>query len=204
MTKVYSYVIVRDYGFAPNPYSGFCTLATCKPGIRRGASVGDWVAGFGAAKNDRVGKLVFAMRVDEIITFEQYWEDARFQVKKPVLNGSLKRVYGDNIYSRSDRGWIQSDSHHSFSGGRQNIDNLRRDTKANRVLISSNFYYFGRNAVEVPAIARFSGRYDICRPGRGHMFNYPEQLSSSFLHWLTSEMIPGINGEPADWRGVHG
>lgn len=203
MTKIYSYVIVRDYGFAPNPYSGFCTLATCKPGIRGGASVGDWVAGFGAAKNHRIGRLVYAMCVDEVMTFEQYWEDPRFQVKKPILNGSLKRAYGDNIYSRSGGGWVQADSHHSHIGGRQNLDNLRRDTRSNRVLVSSDFYYFGNNAVEVPAIARFSGRHDICRPGRGHMFNYPDQLTHSFLRWLKSEMTPGISGEPANWRGVH-
>ena len=34
----------RDYGFAPNPYFGYCTLATCKPVIRRCAGVGDWIA----------------------------------------------------------------------------------------------------------------------------------------------------------------
>lgn len=201
MTKVYSYVIVRDYGFAPNPFSEFCTLATCKPGIRNSAGVGDWVAGFGSAKSKRTGKLVFAMLVDEILTFEQYWVDERFGVKKPVLNGSLKRAYGDNIYSKSSAGWVQADSHHSFKGGRQNFENIRRDTKANRVLISSKFYYFGGSAVGVPSYARFSGRHDICRPGRGHKFNYPEQLSSSFIEWVTTQLTPGVNGEPADWRG---
>ena len=40
---LYSYVITRDYGFAPNPFGGICTLATCKPGIRNHATVGDWV-----------------------------------------------------------------------------------------------------------------------------------------------------------------
>ena len=47
--KFYSYVIPRDYGFAPNPYFGYCTLADCKPGIRKMAQTGDWVAAFGAA-----------------------------------------------------------------------------------------------------------------------------------------------------------
>ena len=37
---LYSYVITRDYGFAPNPFGGICTLATCKPGIRNHAKVG--------------------------------------------------------------------------------------------------------------------------------------------------------------------
>lgn len=39
--RVYSYVMIADNGFAPNPYYGICTLACCKPRIRKG--VGDYV-----------------------------------------------------------------------------------------------------------------------------------------------------------------
>lgn len=46
---LYSYVITRDYGFAPNPFWNICSLATCKPQIRERALKGDWVAGFGGA-----------------------------------------------------------------------------------------------------------------------------------------------------------
>src|SRR5712671_5339411 len=34
--RLYSYVVARDFGFAPNPFFGVCTLATCKPDIRKG------------------------------------------------------------------------------------------------------------------------------------------------------------------------
>ena len=34
---LYSYTVAADTGFAPNPFHGFCTLACCKPGIRRTA-----------------------------------------------------------------------------------------------------------------------------------------------------------------------
>lgn len=47
--NLYSYVITRDYGFAPNPFWGICSLATCKPQIRQRALKGDWIAGFGGA-----------------------------------------------------------------------------------------------------------------------------------------------------------
>ena len=40
--NLYSYVITRDYGFAPNPFWNICTLATCKPQIREHALKGDW------------------------------------------------------------------------------------------------------------------------------------------------------------------
>lgn len=32
---LYSYVVAHDFGFAPNPFDGLCTLATCKPDIRK-------------------------------------------------------------------------------------------------------------------------------------------------------------------------
>lgn len=41
----FSYVVARDYGFAPNPFGGICTLATCKQRIRNNANVNDWIFG---------------------------------------------------------------------------------------------------------------------------------------------------------------
>ena len=37
---LYAYIMTDDKGFAPNPFSGICTLACCKPAIRR--SVADY------------------------------------------------------------------------------------------------------------------------------------------------------------------
>lgn len=56
---LYSYVITRDYGFAPNPFWNVCSLATCKPQIRQHASVGDWIAGFGGKNTEVPHKMVF-------------------------------------------------------------------------------------------------------------------------------------------------
>ena len=39
--------------------------------------MGDWVAGFGGANTAISHKMVFLMRVDEICTFDEYWEDPR-------------------------------------------------------------------------------------------------------------------------------
>lgn len=32
---LFSYIVRWDHGFAPNPFHGICSLATCKPGIRK-------------------------------------------------------------------------------------------------------------------------------------------------------------------------
>ncbi len=63
--RLFSYIVARDYGFAPNPFYGFCTLATCKPRIRATANVGDWVIGTGSTKYGLNGHIVFVMQVAE-------------------------------------------------------------------------------------------------------------------------------------------
>ncbi len=45
---LYTYFIPFDNGAAPNPFGGICTLAICKPVIRRNAKAGDWVVGTGS------------------------------------------------------------------------------------------------------------------------------------------------------------
>ncbi|MBO9874461.1 hypothetical protein PG878_18900 [Xanthomonas hawaiiensis] len=202
MSRLYSYVVVRDFGFAPNPFSGLCTLATCKPKIRGKASIGDWVIGVGAVSTGRQGDLIYAMKVAEALSFDEYWNDPRFEVKRPVLNGSLKRAYGDNIYHKDAGAWIQADSHHSFPSGKTNFENLRRDVSADRVLIAHEFYYFGDRKVAVPISVRRQGRHDLCRPGRGHIVNIPESLRDSFLAWLMSSHAIGVHGQPAQWKGA--
>ena len=98
MMELYSYVVARDYGFAPNPFMNVCTLATCKPKIRAKAQIGDWVIGTGTASRNRSGRLVFAMCVDAAIPFNEYWNGPRYQEKKANLRGSKKQAFGDNIY----------------------------------------------------------------------------------------------------------
>lgn len=131
--RLHSYVIRRDYGFAPNPFHGVCTLATCKKLIRRYANVGDWVVATGSAQYNRGGQLVCAMKISETMSFDDYWDGSRFQLKKPVMNGSRMMGYGDNIYHHGPRGdWLQADSHHSLEGGVVNPKNLNDDTETNR------------------------------------------------------------------------
>ena len=84
---LYTYAITRDFGFAPNPFHGLCTLATCKPGIREAAKVGDWIMGIGGSSLGIVKrKCILLMKISEKINFLDYWVDGRFSLKKPVPN----------------------------------------------------------------------------------------------------------------------
>lgn len=199
--RLHSYVVARDFGFAPNPFYGFCTLATCKPVIRRAASDGDWIVGTGSARNKRQRHLVFAMKVCEILTFAQYWSDPRFQRKKPKLSGSKKLAYGDNIYHRSANGkWMQENSHHSYADGSANSANIKNDTQADRILIAAEFVYWGGSGPLIPAQFRQPGR-DI-RAVRGHKNSFPPQLVEQFVSWLMSQPDRGYVNHPLDWRST--
>lgn len=162
MKALYIYVVDRDFGFAPNPFHGFCTLATCKPRIRGTAQIGDWVMGVGGKRLKATGRCIYLMNVSEIVTFDTYWSDPRFTVKKPMRNGSPVMMVGDNIYHRDARleEWIQEDSHHSNADGSPNLKNLQTDTSSPNVLISTRFYYFGSAApyVDLSSIDYTNGR----------------------------------------------
>lgn len=199
--KLYSYIIARDFGFAPNPFFGFCTLATCKPRIRANASVGDWIIGTGAKTRYAFnGRLIYAMQVGEILDFNTYWNDPRFFRKRPNLNGSLKVIYGDNIYRREGERWIQADSHHSFEKGRQNKANITWDTSVDRLLIATKFVYWGKSAPIIPEQFRPFRKTDedICLKSQGHRV-FKKEFAEAFEAWLEEQGKWGVQGEPLEF-----
>lgn len=144
-TKYYFYIVARDYGFAPNPFYGFCTLACCKSQIRKSAKKGDWIIGLGSKGLECRGDIIFAMEVTEDpLTFNEYYKDKRFSLKKPIIKGSLKTMHGDNVYHKNSKGrWIQDDCHHNHPDKEIRYKNIEMDTKVDRVLVSEHFFYFG-------------------------------------------------------------
>lgn len=203
--RLFSYVVARDYGFAPNPFFGVCTLATCKPNIRRKASVGDWIIGTGSSsrnrrnRKDRRGFLIYVMRVTETLTFNEYRENEEFKQKKPNLRGSKKQAFGDNIYFKDEAGqWHQQDSHHSYEDGTPNSHNISRDTQADRVLLSTDYAYWGGFGPEIPQKFRDYKGYDICG-SRGHKNQFSEEMVNDFVTWFRSLNKKGYLDKPLDW-----
>ena len=157
--RLFSYKMTHDTGFAPNPFWGYLTLATCKPKIREAKLPGDWIAGFtsGTLCGDAVGleRLVFLMQVDEKMTIADYFRDERFSRKIP-LHGAAdhRRQVGDNIYRPlmenplSDDEFVQVDDYSHGPGEKSH------DLSGHYVLAAKRFAYFGRKALFVPADCR--------------------------------------------------
>jgi hypothetical protein len=195
---IYSYIVARDFGFAPNPFFGVCTLATCKPELRRTCQLGDWVLGIGSANYDLQGHLVYAMEVGEALSFDHYWADRRFRQKRPNLHGSLRSAFGDNIYrhDKSSREWVQLNSHHSLPDGSPNPNNIAHDTQTDRVLISRWFVYFGREAPRIPS----NVRERLHGQSRGHSIQRDPAITETTLEWVRSIGSKGYVGEPAEFE----
>jgi hypothetical protein len=196
----FSYKLEHDYGLAPNPFGGYCTLAVCKPTIRNNKKLQlkDWIFGTGSAKLKKLHYLIYAMQVDDIINFNQYWSDPKFQFKKPVLNGSLVQMYGDNFYHQDEqtKKWIQTDSAHSLSDGQPNKKHITIDTGGKKVLISQTFYYLGDQAMSIPK--RF---WPVCNEGRNmKSTGIPVDLADEFVKVIQSKYEIGIHGDPINWK----
>jgi hypothetical protein len=199
--RLFSYVVARDFGFAPNPFEGVCTLATCKAFIRSAARVGDWVIGTGSKSLGLEGRLVYAMRVTEKLTYDDYWDDERFRAKRPNLRGSLKQAFGDNVYHHDGPGgpWTMVNSHHSLLDGTPNTANITSDTRADGVLISDDFVYWGANGPVVPDTFRNFKGDDIVMHGRGHRSVFEPALVKRTIQWLETFDERGCVGTPEAW-----
>lgn len=195
--RLFTYTIPVDDGAAPNPFRGMCSLAICKPGIRRVAKEGDWIAGLGSVNAPRgklSGCLVYAMRVEEVLSLEEYdrHAPARWPHRIPNLNSAdLSERLGDCIYDYSSGAPRQRPSVH----GKKNIET---DLSGKNVLISRDFYYFGSRAVELPKNLR-----SICHQTQGHRSDSNASYFDAFVTWLRRDFAPGqMHGWPdfiVDW-----
>ena len=198
MTKLYSYVLREDTGFAPNPYHGFCTLACCKGPIRMRAEVGDWIIGTGSdARGKWRGNYIsYAMLVTDVLTFDEYWRDERFLPKRPNLDGNLTESCGDNIYQfdYATGCWCQE-----FPAYHCKTSEMEEDTSVERVLISDDFVYWGGSG---PLLPEFRG-CNLVKIGPYYKVKFPEWVVEEFIAWiggLKCEGQKGVCGKPLDLK----
>ena len=186
--RLCSYIVRKDTGLAPNPFWGSCTLAVCTPnhmGIRLKEE--DWVVGF--LNKERGNRLLFAMKVKEILHFDAYYKDSQFKAKRPNVNGSWRERCGDNMYFLDAKGqWKRHPTiYHRTS------EHLAQDTKKPYVFVGKYFYYFGQNAPKLP-----KEYHEIVVNRQGVKCNHEFELTQKFIGWLKQSFKPGIHGDPID------
>ncbi len=189
--RIFSYVLTSDTGFSPNPFWEYCTLANCKPAIRRTARVGDWIVGLGRKKFGN--RLVYAMRVSEILPYRAYFSDKRFKRKIPnFANSAVVSKCGDNIYRPLPNGeYRQLQSMHS-DGRNENPHKKMHDLGGKNVLVARHFHYFGSMALELP-----EELYEL-KVGRAHKNKFSEDTAAILLSFMASKPI-GVVAPPTSW-----
>ena len=196
--RLFSYVLRYDTGSAPNPFRGMCTLAICKPRIRRVAEPGDWVAGVGSVNvrgRDLSGHLIYAMKVEESISLADYDRRAEqeWPHRIPKYHGpDLSERLGDCIYGFPDGGdVVQREGVHGE-------ENKARDLSGRNVLISRHFYYFGREAIRIP-----DSLQGICPKTQGHRSTANNPFANQFEEWITSSeyVVGNVHGWPDQLAG---
>jgi Nucleotide modification associated domain 2 len=186
--KLYSYVVRKDLGLAPNPFWGYCTVAVCTPnhvGIK--AVKDDWI--IGTSPVSLGSKLVYAMQISEVLSFEAYYANVRFKKKKPVVHGSWRERCGDNMYHKDQQGqWIQHRTIHHRSPEKK-----EQDLKHPAVFVAKYFYYFGNKAITIPA-----GYQDLVWKRQGCKGKHDPKVVENFLKWLKVKYASGVLGNPKD------
>jgi len=173
---LYSYRMVADTGFAPNPYFGVLTLATCKPGMRSNKRIQHeidsgnevWIAGWSSSHINPAPtnrhELIWIGKVAEQISIADYWEQypqKRAKAAELSANGcgcckgaSVGSVsqelefYGDNIYRPCD----EAEMGYEWQPNNFHEESDKaHDLSGRNVLICEEFYYFsGESPLLIP------------------------------------------------------
>lgn len=166
MVTLFSYVVDHDYGYAPNPYDGVCTLVHCKFGGVSGrrniiemAEEGDWVLGSGGASRQSAGngKIIYLMRVDEKLEFGCYLKDTRFIDREDHADGG----HGNKF-----------------------------------ALVSHNYFYFGRNAISSSELPSSIPVGRLFKKGPNFRRDLPASAVRTLVAWFERSYEVGMHGYP--------
>lgn len=186
--------MTSDTGFAPNPFWGYCTIAHCTPNHSTKLSSGDWIMGISGSEHIKGrGKLIYIMKItEEKICLDDYFNDSRFQKKKPNMNGIWQERCGNNIYYLSSGKWHKIPSLYHTSP-----EDIRKDTKKpafTYVYVSDRFWYFGENVQEIPN--EFNELIKVGSNCKNNEFN--SRLANKFINRIKKKYDCGVLGFPID------
>ncbi len=186
---LYSYIVTDDTGFAPNPFFGYCTLACCKPDIRRCAQTGDWIVGL-TPKSSGNG-IVYFMRVDEIMTFDGYWHDRASP--KNGLNTSPGLASRAAIISTSLCETASIDRLNQIIRTEpKKTAGTNTDLRGVKVLVSETFAYFGSQALPLPP------ELLPLKIGKKHRCNFSDGVKEDFRRFAEQQRF-GVHARPGTW-----
>jgi hypothetical protein len=169
--------------------------------IRDYAKLNDIIIGIAGSAKRGLGRyypqLIYWMRVDVELTFDQYWNDPRFALKRPRIPGPKMYMVGDRTY-RHENGspdWSFDQSmHYLATAAQKNGGHVARDTKVDRVLLSKHYTYWGKSGPKVP-----DHLLPLFPVLRGQKCNHDAVLLAELHNFIGLNQPMKLTGEPADW-----
>ena len=184
---IYIYKLVADTGGAPCLTDRLLSLAICKPNIRKTASVGSLIFGFGGRKYGE--RLIYIARITDKPAAGDYYRDPRYASRADCI---YRDVNGRAVLKSNAR-------YHAITDQRRKDVGLHFERAF--VLLSDDFRYFGRRGTDDYKF-RFSRIRDAVESlGRGHRRFHSDALREELLA-LKKEMWGRFsrakNGPPTD------
>jgi len=172
--KCFRYILAHDSGRAPCVDQNLITLATCKPLIRRGARVGDWIAAFMPRPHER-GELVYAGRVADVLEWMEYTN------RYPERIDAVYNVLADGGIERLDPGY------------HDNSNAQRKDLSGPILVLDPDCsWYFGGSPILLPWDLKH-----LAAAGRGHRVSGVSTGDIKRLEkWLRDGSEPGVHNLP--------
>jgi hypothetical protein len=167
MAKLFSYVVDHDLGIAPHAAGKYCTLVNCKYRKKKSSQ----------------------RNIVELAEEEDWIVGTGGASRKSAGHGKI--VYAMKVTEKLSLKEYVKDKR--FHGRRDNQRHAPNCT--NRfALISTHFYYFGRNASQIPK--RFK-RHPLEKKGPSFRKDFDQKFIDSFVNWLERKHErKGILGKP--------
>jgi hypothetical protein len=189
--RLFTYKVAHDGGSAPNPFNGLCTLAICKPAIRRVAKQGDVIVGLGCGKDE--SRIIYCMEVHATVTWAEYIEGCKsgsLAAINNIENSSLAGKIPKNAKDQGDCIWKDARSYSealdSWSGHEGEGDFNRDVSNGENVLIGHAYWYFGKGDKHKIILPK---NLENIIPGRGHRSNSNNDFRSTFVEFFNDALF---------------
>lgn len=171
---MFSYVVDHDMGMAQNPVGRYCTLAHCK------------------FSHSNKRNLVEMAEVGD-------WVVGTGGVS-PQSAGHGRLIYAMRVTLKIPLSQYNSKPRYA---GRADRSIERRAKQGRYALISEEFYYFGRNAIETAQLPRANLR-QLEKRGPGYRRDFSESFISDFEQWIRRHYQVGVYGQACGGRFLKG
>jgi hypothetical protein len=81
-------------------------------------------------------------------------------------------------------------------------DDARLEPGCKWALVSSHFYYFGRNAIDISTLPPGDADESLEKKGPGFKKHFSDEFIAALIQWIEATYEPGVHGDPCG-HGPH-